>query len=98
MALARVKRAARHDAWLTAIAATTPAQREAFKRAGKVDVSITFTPPNRSIDDDNAIAQFKAARDGIADALGVDDGWWRVSYAMNGSGRLKAGVLVRVSV
>jgi hypothetical protein len=57
MALARVKKSARHDAWLTAIAATTP-----------------------------------------ADALGVDDGWWKVSYAMNGSGRLRAGVLVKVSI
>lgn len=37
-------------------------------------VFITFYPPNaRSRDDDNLIAAFKNARDGIADAIGVDD-------------------------
>ena len=41
---------------------------------GKVPMRITFYPPdNRHRDDDNMIASFKAWRDGIADALGVDD-------------------------
>ncbi len=32
-----------------------------------------YAPDKRKRDDDNLIASFKAGRDGIADALGVDD-------------------------
>jgi crossover junction endodeoxyribonuclease RusA len=32
-----------------------------------------YAPDKRRRDDDNMIASFKAGRDGIADALGVDD-------------------------
>jgi crossover junction endodeoxyribonuclease RusA len=45
-------------------------------------ITITFCPPdNRRRDLDNAIASFKSAQDGIADALGIDDSRWSVSYA-----------------
>lgn len=48
----------------------------------RVAVKITFCPPNANRrDDDNTIASFKSGRDGIADALGVDDGNWSVTYA-----------------
>ena len=41
---------------------------------GDIHLSIMFYPPDRRRrDDDNAIASFKAGRDGMADALGVDD-------------------------
>lgn len=41
---------------------------------GKIVLTLEFVPPTRhSMDDDNLIARFKAGRDGIADALGVDD-------------------------
>jgi crossover junction endodeoxyribonuclease RusA len=41
---------------------------------GDIHMAITFYPPDRRRrDDDNAIASFKAGRDGMADALGVDD-------------------------
>ena len=41
---------------------------------GAVYLCVTFYPPDkRSRDDDNLIAGFKAGRDGIADALGIDD-------------------------
>jgi crossover junction endodeoxyribonuclease RusA len=44
-------------------------------------VSITFYPPDRRRrDDDGMIAAFKAGRDGVADALGVDDHTFRPSY------------------
>lgn len=46
-----------------------------------IAVRITFYPPDhRHRDDDNMIASFKAARDGIADALGVDDRRFRPHY------------------
>lgn len=34
---------------------------------------IVFHPPNKRYDDDNVRARFKAGRDGLADAMGVDD-------------------------
>ena len=40
----------------------------------RVALMIEFIPPDRRArDDDNCLASFKAGRDGIADALGVDD-------------------------
>lgn len=41
---------------------------------GRIHLWIDFFPPDRRHrDDDNMIATFKAGRDGLADALGVDD-------------------------
>jgi crossover junction endodeoxyribonuclease RusA len=41
---------------------------------GDVHAWIDFYPPDkRHRDDDNMIAAFKAGRDGMADALGIDD-------------------------
>lgn len=41
---------------------------------GRLHLWVEFYPPDRrSRDDDNMIAAFKSGRDGIADALGVDD-------------------------
>lgn len=42
--------------------------------AGAVRLLIEFVPPDaRRRDDDNCLAAFKAGRDGLADALGIDD-------------------------
>lgn len=44
-------------------------------------MSITFCPPDRRRrDDDGMIGAFKAGRDGLADALGVDDHRFRPIY------------------
>lgn len=41
---------------------------------GKIELRLAFYPPNaRKRDDDNCVASFKPFRDGIADALGIDD-------------------------
>lgn len=41
---------------------------------GRVDLWIRFYPPTRRRpDDDNMLSRFKPSRDGIADALGIDD-------------------------
>lgn len=46
-----------------------------------IPMTITFYPPDkRHRDDDNMIASFKAARDGIADALGLNDRRFRPHY------------------
>ena len=42
--------------------------------AGRIHLWLDFYPPNRiRRDDDNLLAAFKAGRDGLADALGIDD-------------------------
>jgi crossover junction endodeoxyribonuclease RusA len=42
---------------------------------GELILSIEFIPPDfRRRDDDNLVAAFKSGRDGVAEALGIDDG------------------------
>ena len=46
---------------------------------GDVHVWIDFYPPDRRHrDDDNMISAFKAGRDGVADALGINDKRFRI--------------------
>lgn len=45
-----------------------------------VNAVVTFYPPNRRMDRQNREAAFKAGIDGLADALGVDDRYWRVEW------------------
>ena len=46
---------------------------------GDIHVWIDFYPPDRrQRDDDNMIAAFKSGRDGLADALGVNDKRFRI--------------------
>lgn len=46
---------------------------------GTVHLWITFLAPDRRHrDDDNPIAAFKSGRDGLADALGIDDKRFRI--------------------
>jgi crossover junction endodeoxyribonuclease RusA len=61
---------------------------------GDFKVSITFhKPDNRKRDDDNIIASFKAGRDGVADALSVDDNRFEVSYKVSKE-NVKGGLVV----
>lgn len=49
----------------------------------RVAVSMTLCPPdNRRRDRDNMISSMKAATDGIADALGVDDSRFEITYSI----------------
>ncbi len=64
---------------------------------GKLHLWITFFPPDkRRYDDDNIFARFKAARDGIADGLGVDDSRF-VSHPLL-SDKIKKGGQVHVRI
>lgn len=50
----------------------------------KIELCIEFFKPDRrKRDDDNIIASFKAGRDGVADALGIDDNRFKVSYSVS---------------
>lgn len=45
-----------------------------FEPRGRLVLALVFCPPDRrKRDDDNLVAAFKSGRDGIADALGIDD-------------------------
>lgn len=95
MALARLKASARYEARMECLA-------EGMGRLGprlgveRVSVRVTFCAPDRrSYDDDNLIARFKAARDGIADAIGVDDQHWTTTY---GRGEPVKGGAIRVEI
>ena len=61
------------------------------------EVLVTFNPPDRrKRDDDGCIGALKHYRDGIADAIGIDDANWRVSYAM-GDPTPKGAVIVEIA-
>ena len=79
--MARFKKGARELAYWT----VQQSARHAFLDwQGEAPPTITVTfhaPDKRRRDLDNAIASFKSAQDGIADALGIDDSKWAVSYA-----------------
>jgi len=48
--------------------------RRALVPEGRLDLWVDFYPPDRRRrDDDGMLASFKAARDGLAQALGIDD-------------------------
>lgn len=65
----------RHDcAWLTKQALGRTRLQEPFL------CTITFHPTNNLWDDDNAIAAFKAGRDGMCKALGINDRNLRPQY------------------
>lgn len=75
---AKATKNARHDAaWAT---------RSVFRLPPKWDsvaVRFEFRPPDqRRRDRDNLIASMKAATDGIADALGIDDSKFIATYSM----------------
>lgn len=70
----RVAAAYRHDCWALALAAKIRAPQD-----GPIRIRLDFFPPTRARrDDDNAEAAFKAGRDGIAQALKVDDSRFRI--------------------
>lgn len=85
-ALAAVKKQARADAHILAtVAIPLSAKRTIAAGDGKIPIEVRFYPPDaRHRDDDNMIASFKAARDGIADAIGVDDRRFRPVYQFMG--------------
>lgn len=78
--LSRAKAAAKKLAYYTALEAGI----------GKIDadavrVRYSFFPPSRRIyDTDNLIASMKAAADGVAQAIGVDDSKWELVISPRG--------------
>jgi Holliday junction resolvase RusA-like endonuclease len=76
--LSHAKKKARRDA---AFAALEALQGRKFAGGAVIPFKVTFCPPDaRHRDDDNMVASFKAYRDGIADALGVNDRQFSPEY------------------
>lgn len=74
MVKSKAAKAARKAAHLCTLASKAKVDWE-----GEIHLWITFCPPDRRArDDDNLIASFKNYRDGIADALGIDDKRFRM--------------------
>lgn len=82
MALYRAKAKAKDDAWtLTREAYPTKADRDAFAGDAPIPLVITITPPDkRKRDRDNMQYMLKAALDGIALGLDVDDYRFHPTY------------------
>ena len=79
--MARFKKGAREFAKWTADDAGWAKHGPFWQVADSLQITITFHQPDRRHRDrDNMIASFKSAQDGIADALGIDDSKWAVSY------------------
>lgn len=73
------------------------AQGAAKIDAKRLDVRLTFVPPDRRARDlDNMLASCKAGLDGLADVLGVDDRHW--SLALSVAPEVGGFVRVRVEV
>lgn len=75
-------KAQRADSCVLATLALPLSEKRALRATeGRIDISVTFYPPDkRNRDDDGLIGAFKSARDGIADALGIDDRCFRPVY------------------
>lgn len=66
---------------------------------GIVHVWIEFIPPSRHHrDDDNLVAAFKSGRDGMADALGINDKRFRIHPWISDSTTKGGAVRVRLSM
>ena len=66
-----------------------------FDAGAVLSVRLTFHPPDRRKRDwDNLIASMKSGLDGLADALGVDDSRWRISFDVSE----QIGGMVKVEV
>lgn len=87
----RANKRARADAWAATKAAVPPC----FKPdPGPIALILAFYPPTaHSRDDDGLIAATKAYRDGIADALGINDSLFRVRPPIIGE-PVKGGKIV----
>lgn len=65
--------------------------------AGAALLILEFVPPDRRRrDDDNLLAMFKAGRDGLADALGIDDNQFATQIRMSKETIKGGAVRVRI--
>lgn len=91
-ALAKAKKKAKTDAYHIALEAGI-----GKIDAEKVSAKYTFFPPDRRTRDrDNLIGCCKALQDGLALAIGVDDGSWVTTYEI--AGTIEKNGMVKVNL
>lgn len=89
---AKITKAYRWEAWALAKRAGLVAPE-----SGRVLLVLEFVPPDRRHrDEDNCLASFKAARDGLADALGINDHRFTTQFSMRAEPVSGGMVLVRI--
>lgn len=91
-ALAKAKKKAKTDAYYLTLAAGIGKIEAAALKAHY----IFFPPTRRTYDRDNLIGRMKAPQDGIAQAIGLDDGKWITSYEIRGP--IEKGGMVKVEL
>lgn len=84
---AKATKKARHEAWAAALEQKLPCWPEA-------SILIEYWPRHRRYDVSNVASSLKAAIDGIADAMGVDDRGFKVDYPTVFAGTKKGGEVV----
>lgn len=81
---ARAVKAYRRECWALAKQAGVCKPRD-----NNAVVTVEFcVPDGRRRDDDNIIAAFKSGRDGLADAMGIDDSQFTFAYRINRKDRI----------
>ena len=89
----KAAKAARLLAWASAINA-----RWVAPSSERVHLWVDFFPPTRRMpDDDNMLARCKAYRDGIADAIGIDDRVFVSHPYVHGEPRKGGEVRIRIT-
>lgn len=92
---AKATKAARWLAYMTALEAGW--HRQALPE-GKLHLWLDFMPPDRRRrDDDGLLSSFKAYRDGLADALKIDDHRFVSHPYVNGNTHPKGCVIVTIT-
>lgn len=89
-------KAHRLAARLTCIASVGWPRVRADAGAGGVAITLTRRAPRR-LDDDNLASGFKATRDGVADALGVDDGDARLAWSYAQQPCARYGIRIEIA-
>lgn len=83
-------------AYRTACKALAEASGMEAPTSQKIALWLEFVPPSRRrFDDDNLVASFKAGRDGLAEALGIDDSRFVCRHTVATD---QIGGMVRVSI
>lgn len=96
-ALARAKRLAKRDAAIATREAIA-GRAVAYPVGVKIRYDIVTRPKcRRNRDDDNTVAMLKAALDGIAQALGVDDSQFQLGSVTEGEKSARPHVLITLS-
>lgn len=91
-ALASAKKKAKQDAYYATLAAGI-----GKIEADSLSARYVIYPPDRRVrDKDNVISSLKAAQDGIAQAVGIDDSKWVTSYRM--AGAIEKGGMIKVEL